>query len=299
MLPQIHFLSSPSIPSIFPSQPFKSISKSTHFNSHIKIKTPSPKSSKFYLRCSLSVAQAVPKEQLLQQQQAKPSPAEVSRTIMELSSVGTLSMLADDGWPIGVGVQFLVDAQGGPVLCLNAASRQFSTDRRSSLHVQKLNALWAKRYGEEVDEDLIYVVSVERVLQMEDFREDGVWVASSEYVKANPDPLRNCAEKIVNEMNAKHKEDVHRFCNIYADLEFKVMEAKMIWVDRLGFDVHVHSQKGLYEVRIPFPREVTDEKGVKSSFNCMSQLAWEVEKNYTVPEFEKVKHLKEITCVRH
>lgn len=69
----------------------------------------------------------------------------------------------------------------------------------------------------------------------------------------------------------------------------------MIWVDRLGFDLRICSlQKGVFDVRIPFPREVTDEKGAKSSFNCMSQQAWEVEKNYQAPEFKKVKHLKQI-----
>ncbi|PPD93338.1 hypothetical protein GOBAR_DD09728 [Gossypium barbadense] len=50
----------------------------------------------------------------------KPFPAEVSRTIMELSSIGTLSTLAQDGWPLGVGVRFAVDAEGTPVCaCLN------------------------------------------------------------------------------------------------------------------------------------------------------------------------------------
>lgn len=75
---------------------------------------------------------------------------------------------------------------------------------------------------------------------------------------------------------------------------WQVSEAKLIWVDRLGFDMRVFSQKGIFEVRIPFPREVTDVKGVKSTFNCMSQLAWEVEKNFHVPSFQKVKHLKQI-----
>nr|KJB18987.1 hypothetical protein B456_003G079200 [Gossypium raimondii] len=48
----------------------------------------------------------------------KPFPTEVSRTIMELSSIGTLSTLAQDGWPLGVGLRFVVDAEGTPVLCL-------------------------------------------------------------------------------------------------------------------------------------------------------------------------------------
>jgi hypothetical protein len=36
---------------------------------------------------------------------------------------------------------------------------------------QRLHSLWKKRFGEEVDEDLIYVVAVERVLQIENFKE--------------------------------------------------------------------------------------------------------------------------------
>ena len=66
----------------------------------------------------------------------KPFPAEVSRTIMELSSVASLSALTKDGWPLGVGVRFAVDPQGIPILCLNASHSYFSIDKRSSLHVQ-------------------------------------------------------------------------------------------------------------------------------------------------------------------
>lgn len=148
-----------------------------------------------------------------------------------------------------------------------------------------------------MNEDYIYIVAVERVFQMEDFTEDGTWVTSSDYRMANPDPLRDFAERIVDEINTHNMEDVHRFSNIYVDLDFPVLEAKLVWVDRLGFDMRLTSpQNDTFEVRIPFPREVTDEKGVKSSFNGMSQLAWEVEKNYHVPNFKKVKQLKKITA---
>lgn len=82
---------------------------------------------------------------------------------------------------------------------------------------------------------------------------------------------------------------------ILFSLKIQVLDAMMVWVDRLGFDMRLRStQNDVYEVRIPFPREVTDEKGAKSSFNGMSQLAWEVEKNVQVPEFRKVKQLKKI-----
>ncbi|KAK4780420.1 hypothetical protein SAY87_016526 [Trapa incisa] len=255
---------------------------------------------------------------------AKPLPAEVSRTIVELSSKGTLSTLAQEGWPLGLGVRFAVDHNGTPVLRLNGSDGQFPADLRSSLHVQldqcglrtpqctiqgciakpedrmsllRLSSAWAKRFGDEIEEDLLYYIAIDRVLQIDDFKEDGgVWISSSEYKSANPDPLRDSAERIVNEINANHIEDVHRFCNVYVDLDFLVSEAKMIWVDRLGFDVHIYSSEGgVFEVRIPFPREVIDEKGAKSSFNGMSQLAWEVEKHLNVADFKKVNRFKQIS----
>ncbi|KAL4279303.1 hypothetical protein GQ457_03G042980 [Hibiscus cannabinus] len=268
----------------------------------------------FKLCCSLSTVSA-PQTTTSH----KPFPAEVSRTIMELSSIGTLSTLARDGWPLAVGVRFAVDAEGTPVLRLPHPS----LDNRSTLHVQleqcglrtpqctiqgslnkpadatilrRFDSVWKKRFGEEADVDNLYIVDVQRVLQMEDFNEDGLWVTSPDYKNANPDPLRDFAEEFVNEINSNNGEDVHRFCNVYVDLDFQVSEAKMIWVDRLGFDLRIYSpQNDVFDVRIPFPREVTDEKGAKSSFNGMSQLAWEVEKNFQALDFEKVKQLKKIT----
>ncbi|KAL5823552.1 hypothetical protein ACOSQ4_021452 [Xanthoceras sorbifolium] len=276
------------------------------------------------LKCSLSMV-SDPSTATTQLEFPKDRPflAEVSRTIMDLSSVGTLSISTPEGWPLGVGVRFAVDHEGTPVLCLSESCKELCVDMKSSLHVQleqcglrtphctiqgslhkpqdriflkRLLSTWKKRFGEEVDENLVYVVAVERVLQMEDFEESGMWVSLSDYKNASPDPLRDFAEKIVNEINANNMDDVYRFCNIYVDLDFQVSEAKLIWVDRLGFDMRIYSpQKGAFDVRIPFPTEVTDEKGAKSSFNCMSQQAWEIEKNYQAQDFKKVKQLKQIT----
>lgn len=256
----------------------------------------------------------------------KPSPAEVCRTIMELSSVATLSTLTPHGFPLGIGVRFAVEPeQGTPILCFNPSF--YPSDSKSSLHVQleqcglrtpqctiqgclakpqdasmlkKLQLIWKKRFNEDVDENLIHIVAVERILQTEDFMEDGVWFNSLDYKMAVPDPLRDSAESIIHEINTNNMEDIHRFCNIYVDLNFQVSEANMIWVDRLGFDVRLTSpQNDVFEVRIPFPREVTDEKGAKSSFNCMSQLAWEMEKHYHAQDYNKVNQLKKVTCRRN
>jgi hypothetical protein len=50
-----------------------------------------------------------------------------------------------------------------------------------------------------------------------------VWVAPLEYSDAEPDPLRNFAESIVEEMNSKHAEDVRRIYSIYAESDFQVV----------------------------------------------------------------------------
>lgn len=89
------------------------------------------------LRCSVSLA---PEQTHLQSnvttKSNKPSPAEISRTIMELSSVGTFSTTAQDNWPLAVGVRFAVDPEGTPIVCLSASHHHFANDKRSSLNVQ-------------------------------------------------------------------------------------------------------------------------------------------------------------------
>lgn len=230
--------------------------------------------------------------------------------------------MSPDGWPLAIGSRFVVDSQGTPALCLNRPERLFVSDGPSSFHVQfeqmrsrtpqctllgnlskpndrfllkRLHAEWEKKYGEELEEELIYLFSVDKVLQIEDLKEDGIWVASLEYINAEPDPLRDFAEKIVDEMNSMHPEDVQRLYSVYVEPGFQqVADTKLIWVDRLGFDLFTYSENAVYAARIPFPREVTNEKEVKSSFNSMSHLAWEIEKGYATPEFEKVTCLKRV-----
>ncbi|VAI87126.1 unnamed protein product [Triticum turgidum subsp. durum] len=298
-------------------------------------------------------------------QRTQPSAAEVARTVVELAPSGTLSVVGADGWPLGVGARFVADAAGAPALCLATAAVTVP-DARASFHVEfrqsgartpqctflgaltkpsdkymlkKLSTRWETKFGEEIDEDRLYLISVERILHMEDFNEVAaspgskppppgskpppppaatpaldrrllphntsrqqpllptgrVWVVPSEYSDAEPDPLRNFAERVVEEMNSEHAEDVHRIYNIYAESDFQALDVKMIWVDRLGFDLHVHSEEGIFAVRIPFSRQVSDQKAVKSSFNMMAHHAWEVDKSYATPEFEKVQFLKKVT----
>ncbi|GJN36784.1 hypothetical protein PR202_gb25680 [Eleusine coracana subsp. coracana] len=216
---------------------------------------------------------------------ARPSAAEVARTVVELAPSGTLSVVGSDGWPLGVGARFVSDAAGAPALCLATADVAVP-DARSSFHVEFQQS--GARTPQCTVLGALTKPSDDAVLK------DGMWVVPSEYTSAEPDPLRNLAESIVDEMNNKNSEDVHRIYNIYVESDVQVADVKMIWVDRLGFDLHVHSGEGIFAVRIPFSREVSDEKGFKSSFNMMAHHAWEVEKSYSSPEFEKVQFLKKV-----
>lgn len=54
-----------------------------------------------------------------------------------------------------------------------------------------------------------------------------MWVTALEYSSADPDPLRDCAEKIVCEINTHNLEDVYRFSNVFVDLDFQVCASKI------------------------------------------------------------------------
>ncbi|XBI00161.1 hypothetical protein VPH35_129300 [Triticum aestivum] len=130
-------------------------------------------------------------------QRTQPSAAEVARTVVELAPSGTLSVVGADGWPLGVGARFVADAAGAPALCLATAAVTVP-DARASFHVEfrqsgartpqctflgaltkpsdkymlkKLSTRWETKFGEEIDEDRLYLISVERILHMEDFNE--------------------------------------------------------------------------------------------------------------------------------
>ncbi|KAL2649929.1 hypothetical protein R1flu_018057 [Riccia fluitans] len=252
-----------------------------------------------------------------EQRQVRPSPAETARTIVDICTEGTLSTLSEnDSWPTATAVRFALDADGNPVFRFPSAAlhtRNVAVDNRASLHVQleqpgrqkpqctlrgriqkvddadfekKLDIFWERRFGaERVQDDAYFVLTVEQALQSQDMGEEEVWMSGADYSSAVADPLRDFAPKIVEDMNRKHWEDVRRFTNIYAGLkQVEVEEVSMTWVDRLGFDLHVLTKKReMLEIRIPFTREVADERDARSSLTIMAQIAWERERSLNPP----------------
>lgn len=242
----------------------------------------------------------------------RPSAAEAARTVVDICTEGTLSTLSQDGWPLGTSVRFAVDGEGNPVFRLAVSALHTGhvrAESRCSLHVQleqpgrqrpqctlkgkmaiadasdvmKLKVAWERRFGADNSSDDLYVMNVEEVLQSQDVGEEEHWVTGADYARAVADPLRECAARIVEDMNRKHWEDILRFCKIYARVEAEVVKVSMTWVDRLGFDMQVLTRdpQEIREIRIPFPREVVDERDARSSLTIMAQVAWEQERKYT------------------
>ncbi|KAH1212424.1 Glutamyl-tRNA reductase-binding protein, chloroplastic [Glycine max] len=114
------------------------------------------------------------------------------------------------------------------------------------LSPKRLVSVWRKRFGEEVDQDFIYIIAVDRILQLEDIQEitKSIWVTSSDYKNAQPDPLRDSAHNFVTEINTNNMEDITRFCNVYVDLDFLVLTVSQIyristmyWDDKYGTQI--------------------------------------------------------------
>ncbi|EMS67002.1 hypothetical protein TRIUR3_19082 [Triticum urartu] len=151
-------------------------------------------------------------------QRTQPSAAEVARTVVELAPSGTLSVVGADEFrqsgartPQCTFLGALTKPSDKYELKWSADPGEHGgckgplpTERKSttmcggvafitqvaygvtvaSTPVAKLSTRWETKFGEEIDEDRLYLISVERILHMEDFNEisllrpNPIWVAT-------------------------------------------------------------------------------------------------------------------------
>lgn len=242
---------------------------------------------------------------------------------MEACGEGTLATAGPDGWPLATLVRYALDTEGRPVLRLDPNGSQVlhmgAVDGRCSLHVQmvlpggqkrqcmlkgrlcsagddlarlRLETAWQRRYGKmdvllEEDDDVQHPlcwVEVEEAFSGLDIGEAVACVPGGVYSGAVADPLKDCAVKIVEDMNREHWEDIRNICTTFAGVEEQVEEASMIWVDCLGFDLRVltgGSPPQLRDIRVPFTHgPVSDERDARSKVTMMAQVAWEQKRKY-------------------
>jgi putative heme iron utilization protein len=230
----------------------------------------------------------------------EPSHAERARTLMQLSSVATLSTVSrkQPGFPFGSLMPYALDDAGRPLFLISTMAmhtQNLKADPRASLFVAQ-----AAPDGDVLGAARITLVG--NVLQLSDeekpaarelyltahpnsqywvdftdfslFRLEPVdvyfvggfgvmgWVTAADYAVARPDPLAAYAKGILDHMNADHADALVLFAKVHAKLEAEA--ATMTSVDRLGFHLRVQTSAGVKGARIPFLREVTTSGETRS-----------------------------------
>jgi len=97
------------------------------------------------------------------------------------------------------------------------------------------------------------------------------WVNAAEYGQAQPDPLSDTADGIVQHMNADHKDALVLLTRVFSGIGAE--EVEMTSVDRLGFHVRAKAQEGVRGARIAFLREVRDSAETRKVMVEMVQQA--------------------------
>ena len=243
--------------------------------------------------------------------QALPEPthAERVRTLLALSSTGTLSTQSrkHPGFPFGSLMPFASDAGGRPIFLISNMAmhtQNLRSDPHCSLFIGQtaadgdvLGAARATIVGnaEPVPQaDLaqvreLYLARHENSRYWVNFADFhffrlepvdlyyvggfGVmgWVASGDYSQAAADPLAESAAGILSHMNADHVDSMLLLARTHSGLE--ASEAAMTSVDRLGFTLRLKTAEGMKGTRINFLGEVSNAQETRAVLVEMVRLA--------------------------
>lgn len=108
-------------------------------------------------------------------------------------------------------------------------------------------------------------------------------IPGEEYRNAEADPMRTFASSLVKNMNEDRLEDVIRVCAQEKGVSMDdVYYGEMAWIDKKG--VYMRASMGSGErmetIRVPFDRDVIDERDARSALTMIAQVSWEKEKPY-------------------
>ncbi len=247
----------------------------------------------------------------------EPSHAERARTLLHLSSVATLSTLSrkQPGFPFGSLMPYALDAAGRPLFLISTMAmhtQNLKADPRASLFVTQpapdgdvLGAARVTIVGnvlqltdtEKPEARELYLKAHPNSHYWVDFNDFaffrlepidiyyvggfGVmgWVTAPDYAAAQPDPLADAAQGILDHMNADHADTLLLFASDHAKLEAEA--ATMTSVDRRGFHLRVQTPAGIKGARIPFLREATTPGTTRSILVEMAKQARQNELNPT------------------
>src|SRR5664280_1104699 len=239
----------------------------------------------------------------------EPSFGERARTLMQSGRIGSLSTLSrkQPGFPFGSLMPFAPDAQGRPIFLISTMAmhtQNLQADSRASLFVTEPDAsgdpLGASRvtligsvvripepelatartvylarypdskYWVDFDDFFFYRMDVLDVYYVGGFGVMG-WVAALDFSQAQPDPLAEHRNDIMQHMNADHKDALILLAKRFAGIE--AMEAELTSVDRLAFHLRLKTQDGVKGARVAFLREVTNPTQTREVFVEMVKQA--------------------------
>ena len=254
----------------------------------------------------------------------RPTSAECAKTLVAIANTGTISTTCEDGIPLGTFASYVVSKEGDVILRMRADAMHTANvtrDPRCSLYVQpatqppgvlsratligslsrldddaatKASKQYNETHGENVGVDAVagsdvyYKFDVDRVFYVGGLGSDkrAEVVSAADFDAALSDPLARIANSVVDAMNGERYEDVMNFARASLPDEAEPAEARMLWVDQLGFDVRVITSAGdgavgkVLDVRVPFPAPATTQQQVLSSLTMLAQVMWEEEKQY-------------------
>jgi len=227
----------------------------------------------------------------------EPSYAERARTLAHLGRTGTLATLSrkHPGHPFASVMPYAPDERGRPLMLVSSMAmhtQNLVADARASLLVAqptagdplaagRLTLMGEARAVPRAESDgarAAYLARHASASYWVDFDDFGFWrlepgdlyfvggfgamdwVSAAEYMAAEPDPLADVSESILQHVNGDHAGALLAYLRGRGgdspDGAPPPDEATMVAVDRLGFKVRLRTGERVHGVRVPFPHEV-------------------------------------------
>lgn len=235
----------------------------------------------------------------------EPTYAERARTLVHVGRTGMLATLSrkHPGHPFGSVMPYALDARGCPIFLISTMAmhtQNLQSDHRASLLVSDSrsggdplasgrvtlmgNALPVPE-AEGAGARSAYLSRHEHAAYWVDFEDFGFyrlelldvyfvggfaamdWVSAEDYLAAEPDPLADASEAIIEHMNRDHADALVAIARVFAQTQAE--EALMVSVDRLGFKLRIKDHERLHSARVPFPHEVRSPDETRATLTEM------------------------------
>ena len=230
-----------------------------------------------------------------------PTHAEYARSLAATYVRGTLATLTEDGYPFGSVVQYVLDDRGQPVMLMSELAehtKNIRRDGRASVLVSSsvmpgddpmalprvtlvgsLVPVAAQELAELQARFLAEHPSAASYAAFGDFgwwrlALDSVrfvggygrmsWVDVDAYMHVQPDPLARHGDAIMGHMNTDHANANLAYARAFAGITHAT-SARMVAVDRLGFDLLASTPDGLQPARVNFDEPVDTPDAVRKA----------------------------------